>query len=176
MLCQECQKEQATVHMIQYINGQSKEMHLCEACAQKQGFSMTEEITASFTGFNIANLLSGLVSDASKEGSVATSPVEGLRCTQCGQSFGRFQREGFFGCSGCYSSFTKQIQPLLRRVHGSTEHRGKIPLRSGQVMQVKRQIDDLRKQMQQAISEERFENAAELRDTIRDLESKQEVQ
>ena len=34
MLCNECGKNQATVHSVQYINGAKSEVHLCAECAK----------------------------------------------------------------------------------------------------------------------------------------------
>ena len=37
MLCQNCGKNQATTHVKKTINGETTELHLCAACAAKQG-------------------------------------------------------------------------------------------------------------------------------------------
>lgn len=168
MLCQECKKEPAIVHMMHFVNGQSMEKHLCESCARKQGISFGEDFSS---GFTINNLLSGLMEmDFGGDATQTLQAPAVERCPQCGQSFMRFQRTGRLGCASCYNVFGKHLQPLLRRVHGATEHRGKVPLRSGKAVQAKRHLENLRLQMQQAIREERFEAAAELRDQIRTLE------
>jgi protein arginine kinase activator len=55
-------------------------------------------------------------------------------------------------------------------VHGSTSHGGKVPARAGGRIKVKRQIADLKQNLQQSIAQEEFEEAAQIRDQIRELE------
>ncbi|MNH40899.1 UvrABC system protein B [compost metagenome] len=55
-------------------------------------------------------------------------------------------------------------------MHGSTSHVGKIPKRAGAQIVFRRQIDELKQELQQSITQEEFEKAAELRDQIRKLE------
>lgn len=176
MICQECQKEQATVHMMKYINGQTVERHLCEACARKEGMSFGNDFLNPFGTFSVNNLLSGLMeAGLSTEGGPKRTEASQDRCPQCGQSYMHFHRSGRLGCAGCYQAFHARLQPLLRQVHGATVHRGKVPLRSGKAVQLRRRVDDLKAQMQKAIEAEQFEAAAQLRDEIRSLEQEKGV-
>lgn len=69
----------------------------------------------------------------------------------------RFQKIGRLGCSFCYDAFAEELNPLMRRIHGSTEHRGKIPKKAGGKMRVKREIEELKYQLEKAIKEEAYE-------------------
>lgn len=168
MVCQECGARPATLHFTKIVNGEKTEFHICEHCAREKG----ELIPGTSGGFSIHSLLSGLLDleGANKGKTTAASTVQDVRCEECGMTYGQFSKLGRFGCSSCYKYFDKGLDPLFKRVHGSTTHVGKVPRRAGVQIQVRRQIDELKENMQQAIAQEEFETAAELRDQIRKLE------
>ncbi|MWC28348.1 UvrB/UvrC motif-containing protein [Paenibacillus sp. MMS18-CY102] len=167
MLCQECGKKPATLHFTKIVNGEKNEFHICESCARDKG----EMIPGSPNGFSIHSLLSGLL-DFERTG--PGSKQETMRCETCGLTYPQFSKLGRFGCSSCYQSFDSKLDPLFKRVHGNTVHVGKIPKRSGGVIQTKREIDQLRRELITRIDQEEFEAAALLRDRIRELERKAE--
>ena len=165
MQCQECGKRPATLHFTKFVNGEKTELHICESCAREKG----ELIPGTPAGFSIHNLLSGLLDfDAPSAGSMTKAPV--VKCDTCGMTYTQFSKVGRFGCSHCYKHFSERLDPLLKRVHGSTVHIGKVPKRAGGRLKTKREIDQLKKEMQGRIEREDFESAAELRDRIKELE------
>ncbi|WPP40918.1 UvrB/UvrC motif-containing protein [Paenibacillus hunanensis] len=167
MICQECQQRPATLHFTKIVNGEKTEFHICEHCAREKG----ELIPGTSGGFSIHNLLSGLMDfDAGNKAKVAGTPAQQLQCPECGMTYAQFRKLGRFGCSSCYQTFDRQLDPMLKRVHGSTAHSGKLPARAGEQIKVRRQVNELRQQMQQRIAEEEFEQAAQLRDQIRELD------
>ncbi|RCX14033.1 protein arginine kinase activator [Fontibacillus phaseoli] len=168
MQCQECGKRPATLHFTKIVNGEKTEFHICEACAREKG----EMIPGTTGGFSIHNLLSGLMDfHPGVQGQSANSKQpENLRCEECGLTYSQFSKIGRFGCSSCYKYFNDRLDPLFKRVHGNTVHVGKVPKRAGSHIQIKRKLDDLRREMQYRILQEEFEEAAELRDQIRELE------
>ncbi len=167
MFCQECGKRPATLHFTKIVNGAKTEFHFCESCAREKG----EGIPGTPNSFSIHSLLSGLL-DFETIGSTTPSsiPPAPIRCDECGLTYAQFSKIGRFGCSSCYKEFEEKLDPLLKRVHGSTVHSGKIPKRSGVQMQCKREIEQFRREMHTYIEHEEFEKAAELRDRIRELE------
>ncbi|MFF2890661.1 UvrB/UvrC motif-containing protein [Paenibacillus sp. NPDC057967] len=168
MFCQECGKRPATLHFTKIVNGEKTEFHICESCAREKG----EGIPGTPNSFSIHSLLSGLLDFNSPGTTTPQSAPQTVRCEECGLTYAQFSKIGRFGCSSCYSAFADRLDPLLKRVHSSTTHSGKIPKRSGGQIQCKREIEQLRKDMQTYIEQEEFENAAELRDRIRELERK----
>ena len=115
MLCDQCHKKVATVHLTEIINGKVQELHLCEECALKKSQEMQKS-------FSMGDILSGLI-----EG-VKPYPAEKvLVCPQCGLTFQEFRRIGRLGCAGCYNAFRKQLFSVVKAVHSSTQHTGKIP-------------------------------------------------
>lgn len=169
MFCQECGKRPASLHFTKIINGDKTEFHICESCAREKG----EGIPGAPNSFSIHSLLSGLL-DLESIGQSAPSNTtpQPIRCEECGLTYTQFRKIGRFGCSSCYDQFAERLDPLLKRVHGSTVHSGKIPKRTGGQIQCKREIEQLRRDMQTYIEQEEFESAAELRDRIRELERK----
>ena len=93
-----------------------------------------------------------------------------LQCPDCALTFAQFSQIGRMGCSGCFKAFEDKLGPLLRRIHGSTRHSGKVPRRSQSAVRVKRELDRLKEELQQRIRGEEFEEAAKLRDQIRKME------
>lgn len=165
MLCQECNQRKATVHLTRIINNQKTELYLCETCAQEK-----KELGLSGEPFSFHNLLAGLL-NPSTEGDIMGYSFAGEQiCPSCGLNFREFSQQGLFGCSLCYDQFHERMDHLLRRIHGNSRHTGKIPLRSGSLIKVKQKIKDLRQRLQEAVEKEAFEEAAVLRDEIKDLE------
>ena len=173
MLCEVCQQETASIHIQQHMKGTIRERHLCEACARQEGLLVGEEFMHSFT---INNLLTSLLEAySSSESNQPEASEQPLRCPECGLSYRRFRQHSRFGCAHCYSAFFKQLEPMLRRVHGDTQHRGKVPSRNGKSIQLQRRIEELRAELQKAVQEERYEAAAVLRDQVRSLEQGEQV-
>jgi len=169
MLCQECGKKQATLHFTKILNGEKTEFHICEACAREKG----ELIPGTPNGFSIHNLLSGLLDFEPSSGNNPLTPkAPPSRCEHCGLTYSQFSKIGRFGCSSCYKHFGEKLDPLFKRVHGSTLHTGKVPKRSGGLIKHKREIESLKKELLLRIENEEFEEAAQLRDEIRELEKK----
>jgi protein arginine kinase activator len=166
LICQECGKKPATLHFTKILNGDKTEFHFCDTCAREKG----EMLPGSVNGFSIHNLLSGLIDFEPAGGTPNSAPAQPIRCENCGLTYSQFSKIGRFGCSHCYKSFGPRLDPLFRRVHGNTVHMGKVPTRSGGQIKLKKDIEQLKKELQYLIEQEEFEKAAEIRDQIRTLE------
>ena len=164
MVCDLCGKNQATVHLTEIIDEQISELHLCEDCARKKSVQMEQQ-------FNIGDLLAGLVEFGKPEESVET---EALKCSSCGLRYQDFKKTGRLGCGECYTNFNKYLLPLLKKIHGSIRHVGKAPyklaLKPRKKVEPNVDINELRSNLQKAIEKEEFEEAARLRDEIRETE------
>lgn len=158
MNCQECGKHEATVHFTQMINGKKTEMQLCKICAAKKGFS-------SSLG-TVENIVSKIVSDHNPQ---ADTDGDMLVCEKCNTSYQDFQRTGRLGCSNCYAVFEDNLKDLLRKIHGSIQHVGKVPPVTEKNDEEQESLTELRVKMKEAIKHEEFEEAAVLRDRIKKL-------
>ncbi len=162
MKCDKCGKS-ATVHLTQIVDNQITELHLCEDCAKAQSVQMEQQ-------FGLADLLAGL-SDFGKH--VKEEEQAKLKCPNCALTYEEFRKMGRLGCNSCYDTFRDSLSTLLKKIHGSNKHLGKAPKSSPKKeKKATDDIEELRNQLQIAISKEDFEKAAEIRDRIKTLEKK----
>jgi len=104
-------------------------------------------------------------------GSAEEARVGRVQCPKCGLVYSNFKETGRLGCSECYPTFRSQLRPLLRRVHGSTKHVGKAPVRDAARVALRREVQRLHEELQKAVEREDFESAADLRDRIKKMEA-----
>ena len=171
MVCDVCKQNQATVHLTEIVDDQMSELHLCEGCANQKGAQMESH-------FGLSDLLAGLA-DFGKPGTggaTATEEVEVKTCENCGMTYDDFKKVGRLGCSECYAAFRKNLSTLLRRIHGSTNHVGKVPLSlvGTPTTKGRSELQDLKRRLQRAVEAEDFEEAAKIRDRLRELERQRE--
>lgn len=161
-ICQICRQKQATVHYTRIVNGQKVEMHVCEQCAREN----------SEIKLNLHKLLSGIMGqDASNE--IKNAPVPAMKCKTCGMTAEEFNRTGLLGCADCYETFGESIQILLKRIHGNVRHHGKTPKKLAGKINQTRSLLSMKEELQKCILEENYEQAAILRDKIREAEKLQ---
>jgi len=164
MQCDVCGKKKATVHLTEIVDEQMTEMHLCESCAREKSVHMEQQ-------FGLADLLAGLADFGQQVKDVEKVKI---KCSGCGLTYEDFRKFGRLGCSECYASFREYLGVLLKKIHGSARHSGKMPAKY-QVLSTKTDADpleELKHHLKQAIQAENFEKAAELRDKIHELEKK----
>ena len=162
MTCDICSKNDATLHLTEIVDGEMTKMHLCEECARKKGAEMEEH-------FGLSDLLAGL---ADLDIKLKPKVEAKMECPSCGLTYQDFRKTGRLGCGQCYAAFEKNLMPLLKRIHGSTHHTGKIPLKVPKSAKGADKLQQLRNELQRAIAAEEFEKAASVRDEIRKLEKK----
>lgn len=162
MLCERCHKEPATVYLNKTVNGKKQEIHLCSKCAMEvKGLNSQNDI--SFESF-----LSSLL-DINKSIVNKYDKKDVISCSKCGMTYDEFKKKGKFGCSECYKTFANLLSPVIKRVHGSNVHVGKIPKRTGGKIIIRKQIQSLENQLKEAVVKEEYEDAAKFRDAIRAL-------
>ena len=172
MYCELCKKNPATIHYTKIVNGYKEERHLCEQCANSLkepggGFPTL----GLMPDFSMADFIGGFFNPESQsQPFVQKNMTAHDACPMCGMTAGEFRRVGRVGCSNCYSYFAEYMPGLIQRIHGNSRHTGKVPVRGEAKLAEKQKRVQLRQALQQAISEEQFERAAELRDEIRRLE------
>ncbi len=159
MLCEKCGKNHATTHIKTVVNGVVKEYNLCAYCAAKQGYT--------------TNSLAGMLASMFGEISNGELSKHQTKCSVCGAAFSDIAKTGKVGCSECYTVFYNELLPYLKRVHGSTEHAGKVP--NSAPLNAKPQtqtVEDLRNELSRLVAEEKYEQAAVIRDKIKEMEEK----
>lgn len=173
MYCEVCQKNIATIHYTKVINGDKQEKHLCEACAENaQEFKTSFSTVGLLPDFSMSDFIGSFFHQGLQSNSIESSKMQQQSgCSSCGMSVEEFHKIGRMGCSGCYDHFANQMPVMLQRIHGNTNHIGKIPARGKAVLAKRKQCEQLKAQLQQAVAQEDFEQAAQLRDQIRQLEA-----
>ncbi len=162
MECDNCRERPAEVTFTVIEDSEMKTVHLCSTCADEKGLSETEAPKVPLVDF-LAQLGKG-ESAPSVEG-------PGEPCPYCGTMVEDFRKTGRVGCSQCYAHFESQLRGLLRRLHGSAQHSGKLYMsESSDVGDRLSRLASMRRRLQRAIETEDFETAAELRDRIHELE------
>jgi protein arginine kinase activator len=159
MKCRNCPKV-ATLHITEVVKGVVQEHHLCEDCARP----FLEKTSGS----------SALPAGAGKsaDDDADQEAFAQLLCPSCGMSYKEFRTIGRLGCSQCYMSFQDELLPLIENIHGETQHAGKSPRKTtAEVDEKQISLRKLRGDLRQAVTEELYEKAAELRDQIQALEA-----
>lgn len=182
MLCDICGKNPATVHLTEIIDEQMNELHLCEECARTKSSAMEQQ-------FGLSDLLAGMVDFEQKN---KEEGIPAVKCPACGLTYADFKKIGRLGCGQCYNVFRQYLAPLLKRIHGSSQHVGKNPVRRAKSVTTgaaapagvatgappappkrKTGLQELKMQLAKAIEKEAFEEAARLRDQIKKISSEQ---
>lgn len=166
MKCQKCDKP-ATFHITDLVDGEAKEVHLCEACA-KEFLSPAMEDSDS-----VVPAMAGLLAQQLAVGETAEelARLDDKVCPVCGISFLEFRKQGRLGCPHDYVHFAKELEPLLVNIHGESNHIGKTPKHSGHDAEQQTQLIRLRRDMKEAVAKEEYERASELRDQIHQIEA-----
>lgn len=180
MLCQNCGKNEANVKYTQIINGVRKELNLCSECARKLGVDRID-IPMDFTSF-----LGDFFNDYAESSLLPSFSIDNAKCKTCGMTYNDFINTGMFGCSDCYDTFSGPIDSLLKNLHGTAKHIGRGAKNVNELLNKKSnnktsknnenskdekstQLEDLQKQLDKAIKEERYEDAAKIRDKIKEM-------
>ena len=157
MLCDKCNKNQATVHLKNIINGKKYEQHLCGKCAGDEENSLVFDDMFK----NIFNM---------KPVSSINNSGNAIKCKRCGLTLNELNRYGRLGCSQCCESFAEYLEPALKNIHSVTTHKGKRSENSAVKELPQNKVASLKEKLKEAIKNEEYEKAAELRDIIREIE------
>lgn len=166
MLCEECGKNPATVSITVTTGSGTNTRRLCPECMKKMELSLVKGDIQSF----LSSVLSVLSTEKKSE-------KQAIVCSSCGLSFSEFEHTGRLGCAQCYRDFAQQLKPSLQKIHGRTQHAGRKPKAFVPDPQdeLNQRMSELRRQMEEAVAAENFEEAARLRDELRALTETPEV-
>ena len=183
MLCQNCGKNEVNFRYTQIINGVKKEMALCDKCAKELGFeSLDFNMPINFSSF-LGDFLSVASENSFLPSFVKTNT---LQCNKCGMTYDEFANSGKLGCANCYDVFSDPLEQVLKKIHGSTSHVGRCEkvtegdenitekLNKNEKAKSKKtekedKVEKLESELKQAVKEERYEDAAKIRDEIKKL-------
>jgi protein arginine kinase activator len=168
--CQLCPSPEATVHLTEVAaDGTRQELHLCRACVARLHLRPDQEAP------DLALLRQQVETPAEEP---AAPP---LLCDACGLDLAAYAETNLFGCPQCYESFDTAVMALLERYHGASAHQGRLPLGApavvpapprkprGRPTKAARRAA-LEARLREAVAEERYEEAARLRDDLKILD------
>lgn len=182
MKCDNCGKDNANVRYLRNINGVKQEMNLCEECSEKLGITdINFNIPIDFSSF-----LGGFFEDFENPDLLTLMQQnEQTKCKGCNSTFEDIINSGKFGCPKCYETFETQIDSLMNKIHGSNRHVGRLGKlekinvdnknSSNNLEESKNEnkIENLKNQLKQLVKEEKYEEAAKIRDEIKKLEKEE---
>ena len=161
-ICQACKKKKAILHLTDIHNNKKTVLHLCDSCATEKGFDFQ-------TTANLPQLL-GIMA---KKKVVRPLPADGdVACGKCGIKWSDFRSRGRLGCPSDYDAFRSKLETMIfgtlaNEMHGyQIRHVGKTPVSASDSSGICKRICFLEKNLKTAISKERYEEAAKLRDEI----------
>ena len=155
MLCDRCKTREATSLYQQTVNGKSQTLHLCAHCANEMLFGNF------FSDFSVNNLFAK---------NLSAMPSSRKVCDQCGTSYEEIMESGRVGCAHCYETFAHELARSIEKIHGKSKHIGKVPRSASGTIRKKNRLTELKMELNRAIAEQDFEQAAQLRDQIRAIE------
>lgn len=164
MKCQHCNNNEATTHIKKNINGNVTEMHLCSECAKELGVMEEFSPESFFNDTFFGNFLGA--------GVPAMNILSGIdHCEYCGSTFNDIVKSGRVGCANCYSKFEDRLQPTITKMHGNAKHIGKnVTYTEDKEAEPEiSELDKLKNDLKLAVQEQRFEDAAVLRDKINEM-------
>ena len=152
MICSNCGKNNASITYKQNINGKKITLNLCDNCAHEIGI---------FNSFD--DIFSPMILDFEY-----VLPEE-IKCKKCGYTLSKYRSTGLFGCDECYKTFKKEIDEILLKIQGKNRQ---IKEEKNIKKENINQVDKLKQELQELVKQEKFEEAAVIRDKIKDLEKK----
>ncbi|MGN0160645.1 MAG: UvrB/UvrC motif-containing protein [Lachnospiraceae bacterium] len=179
MLCENCNKNEATIHYTEVINGVKNERHLCGECMQEMDGGMEGE-------FPFSKLIRGMLAAHLNNGEIGVNPTKQIYCPKCQMTYNEFIKLGKFGCAECYGVFGPLITENIKKIQGDTTHKGKkysryVEEEQKQIEEVLKEpkengdpITILQNRLQKSIQVEDYETAAKLRDEIRKIKKDKE--
>lgn len=158
MLCQKCNKNEATTRILENINGVKNEYYLCSKCAS--GYYSHGN---SFVDFD--KMLSNMFFEPER-----FTAYNETKCQSCGADLKFLEETGKVGCADCYKALSGSLAPYIEKLHHGLEYKGRIPEKAGEKLKKKREIDNLKAALNSAVSAQDYEKAAVIRDKIKELE------
>ena len=189
MLCDNCKKNQANVRYSENINGVERELNLCSECVKKLGLDNMEIDWKIAMPMDFPSFLGEFMEEfENPEFLPFFNDVKQLKCKNCGYTFEDIANTGRLGCDECYNIFESKLDPIIKKIQGSNLHTGRVGRilennvenktnheeKKEQKNENMTQLEKLQLDLKKAIKEEKYEQAAELRDKIKEIENKKE--
>jgi protein arginine kinase activator len=173
MICDFCKNNIAAIHLIRVQNDNVEKVNICEECAGDFSFFSEDDFYKDLTKilYKIFKADEGQLSSIRELKNLKNLEIRKNRsCSFCGMDLKNIKKLGKMGCPNCYSEFKNILLPIIKAIHKNIEHRGKIPENTTGLIKLEKNIRDLRNRLKREIFVENFEEAARIRDEIKQLE------
>ncbi len=175
MKCEICNKNEATIIVMQVINGKPKNLYICDKCAgendDENDFVLPISLPELFQAI-LGGLIGMEIQYSPHNPQYNENSGDEIKCEVCKTTYSEFKNTGKFGCENCYKTFKNQLDTVLKNIQGSNIHSGKVPSKQRESYNNRFEISNLKRQLQEAIKIEDYEKAANLRDQIRAMEKR----
>lgn len=174
MKCQNCGENDANFKFTEIINGDKIELLLCENCYKKLGFDSIK--------INLPINLSNFFADFFESyESIQHMPFlinsNDLKCEICNTTYDEFIKTGKLGCGNCYNAFSEKLDSILKRIQNNNQHIGKKAENTKETIVEEKQENEeilkLKIELKKLIKQEKYEEAAQIRDKIKKIEESQ---
>jgi len=149
----------ASYYILDIMNGSKAETYLCSACLDKFDKGYLKLFAIPLLQQEQLNALNTISNN--------------VECHDCGMTLSKFLQYKRVGCAKDYELFN--LGPVLESYHKSIQHVGKIPSTHIDKSVVIHKIEHLKNMMDKAVKSDEFEEAARLRDEIKDLSRKMDI-
>jgi protein arginine kinase activator len=150
----------AIFHDVRIVNGVHTTKNLCQEHAIAEGIQI---------GPLDLSMVVNLQIDEQAEQNI-------LRCSDCGMTIAQYKETRLLGCPTCYETFAEQLKHFIAQVQDNHSlHIGRSPSSEGTDIGRHLEVRRLLKQLDNAVTQEDYENAAHLRDRIRELHDGSDV-
>ena len=192
MKCERCGKD-ASVSVKAIVNGYEHDFYLCNDCLKKYTDMSEENGIPNEEGFHKINLnnkklesliqkfipslddmIDGYYEYKYNQNNHPYSYMEGLNqkaCPNCGNLESNI-RNGIFGCKECYKLSDNLSRKVLKTYNNYDKYTGKFPKKDREFKQVALEIKNLQEKLALSIATEDYEQAADLKEQIDDLNMK----
>lgn len=163
MKCDGCKKNEAHLVLHMITNGQVATRSLCMECAKKAHEEMTQAF--STMGMTMAGLDDMRLDSAAAQREDLHLPR--MICASCRTAYEDIDHDTVFGCPQCYQAFHGQVIDYLSSLREQEQparaaaeplHMEPAPVTEG----------DLRERLNEALKTEDYEQAASLRDRLKE--------
>ena len=162
MLCEHCHENEAKISYTMVEGNDTKQMHVCPSCFQE--FLAKQFPSSQIPPLDIQPMIQELLSLFHGK-----DAEEDRTCPVCGRSLKEFRKTGMFGCDNCYNTFAEELDALLPRMQGADHHVGAMPEAFKRDREASEKEQALKDRLDAAVADERYEDAALLRDEIKAL-------
>jgi protein arginine kinase activator len=163
MHCQNCHKNFAAIRYAEVVDGEVVEQQLCRECIDQRASEQA-------SGFEFKSPAPFVRKD-NEPAKGDTSHYKLMSCGSCNTVLQDIVDTGEVGCRQCYNTFSTEIDSILEGSKEGLVHTGKVPRQDNARAKARADLQVKRHLLKTSLNSERYEEAAVLRDEIKQLES-----